>query len=664
MNEPTIEVYEVEERTFPPSEAFKSTALVTDSSLYDEAEADFEAFWARQARELVTWSKPFTKVLEWDPPYAKWFSDGQLNMSYNCLDRHVEAGRGDKIAYYFEGEPGDTKTFTYSELLDEVKKFANVLTSLGLEKGDRVAIYMPMIVELPIAMLACSRIGVVHSVIYAGFSPEAIKDRCEDADAKAVITTDAVYRRGTPFGLKDKVDDALAAGAPTVEHVIVYDRCGTEQEMVEGRDLWWHELMEDASLDCPAVPMDAEQLLYILYTSGTTAKPKGVMHTTGGYLTQIAFTHKYNFDIHPETDIYWCAADIGWVTGHSYIVYGPLTNGVTQLMYEGTPDTPREEERDGPDRANWHKGRLWDIISRYGVTQFYTAPTAIRTFMKWGDDEVEGYDLSTLRVLGTVGEPINPEAWMWYHENIGKESVPIVDTWFQTETGGHMFSPLPGVTETKPGAACNAIPGGFFELVDDAGDVVTEGGGYLTITKPWPSMLRGIWGDPERYQEAYWDQYPGRYFCGDGAKLDKDGYLWMLGRVDDVMNVSGHRISTTEVESALVEHPSVAEAAVVGASHELKGQAIVGYTILVEDAEVTEELREELRQYVATKLGPIARPEVIFLVTDLPKTRSGKIMRRLLRDIVQGQSLGDTSTLADDTVIEAIRVGAAESDEE
>ena len=664
MPEPTIEVYEVEGRTFPPSEEFKASALTCDSELYDEANADYEAFWARQARELVTWRKPFTKVLEWDLPYAKWFSDGQLNMSENCLDRHVEAGKGDKIAYYWEGEPGDTRTLTYSELLTEVKKFANVLKGLGLEKGDRVAIYMPMILELPIAMLACSRIGVAHSVIFGGFSPDAIKDRCEDADAKMVITADAGYRRGVPYALKVNVDAALADGAPTVENVIVVDRCDTKVTMANGRDHWWHELMAEASDDCPAEAMDAEQLLYLLYTSGTTAKPKGIMHTTGGYLTQVAFTHKYTFDINPDEDVYWCAADIGWVTGHSYIVYGPLTNGVTSVMYEGTPDTPVEQERVGDLCATWHNGRLWDIISRYGVTQFYTAPTAIRTFMKWGTQELEGYDLSSLRLLGTVGEPINPEAWMWYHEHIGGGALPIMDTWWQTETGGHMITPLPGCTTTKPGSACFGIPGVFPELVDDAGEVITEGGGYLTIAKPWPSMLRGIWGDPDRYMKTYWSTYPGRYFAGDGAKIDEDGYLWLLGRVDDVMNVSGHRISTTEVESALVDHPAVAEAAVVGASDATTGQGIVGYTILVGTAEASEELRQELRAHVATKLGAIARPRDVFLVSDLPKTRSGKIMRRLLRDIADDKALGDTTTLADENVVEAIRVGAASGDED
>ncbi len=659
MSESPIDVYEAEERSFPPSPEFVEGALTTDYSLHDEANADYEAFWARQARELVTWQKPFTKVLEWDLPNAKWFSDGQLNMSENCLDRHVEAGRGDKVAYYFEGESGDTATLTYSELLDEVKKFTNVLKSLGLEKGDRVAIYLPMILELPIAMLACSRIGVAHSVIFGGFSPDAVRDRCEDAGCKVVITADGGFRRGKPHGLKATVDEALSVGAPTVEHVIVFDRCGTNVEMTEGRDLWWHELMADASLDCPAEPMDAEQLLYLLYTSGTTAKPKGIMHTTAGYLTQVAFTHKYVFDIKPETDVYWCPADVAWVTGHSYVVYGPLSNGVSSVIYEGTPDTPREDERVGTERSGWHKGRVWDIISRYGVTQFYAAPTLIRTFMKWGASTLADYDLSSLRVLGSVGEPINPEAWMWYHEHVGNESLPIVDTWWQTETGGAMISPLPGVTTTKPGSACCALPGVFPEVVDDAGNPVTNGVGNLTITKPWPAMLRGIWGDPDRYQSTYWDTVPGRYFAGDGARVDDDGYLFISGRVDDVMNVSGHRISAIEIESALVDHDSVAEAAVIGANDDVSGKAIVGYTILAEDAEVTADLRQELASHVATKLGPIARPRQVYLVKDLPKTRSGKILRRLLRDIAEGDTLGDTTTLIDDTVVEAIRVGAA-----
>ena len=588
---------------------------------------------------------------------------GKLNVSYNCLDRHVEAGKGDKVAYHWEGEPGDTRTITYSGLLDEVSKFANVLKGLGLTAGDRVAIYMPMIPELAIAMLACTRIGVAHSVIFGGFSPDAIVDRCDDAQARLIITADAGYRRGAPSALKVNVDAALDAGAATIENVIVVNRCDTDVTMAEGRDHWWHDLMADASSECPPVPLDSEQLLYLLYTSGTTAKPKGIMHTTGGYLTQVAFTHKYIFDLKPDTDVYWCAADIGWVTGHSYIVYGPLANGCTSVFYEGTPDTPREQDRSGEDRSSWSKDRLWDIIERYGVTQLYTAPTAIRTFMKWGTEELAGHDLSTLRVLGTVGEPINPEAWMWYHEHIGGSSRPIVDTWWQTETGGHMITPMPGVTATKPGSACSTIPGVTAELVDDAGNVVPEGGGYLTIAKPWPAMLRGIWGDPDRYQETYWSRFPGRYFAGDGARLDADGYLWLLGRVDDVMNVSGHRISTSEIESGLVDHPSVAEAAVVGADDDTTGQAIVGYVILRGGNEASIELAEEIRQHVATRLGAIARPKAVFIVPDLPKTRSGKIMRRLLRDVAEGRDLGDTTTLADASVVDDIRSGAAESDE-
>ena len=664
MSNQAIEEFYTENRSFPPSAAFQRGALTADQSLYEEADADYEAFWARQARELLTWSQDFHTTLEWDLPYAKWFLGGELNITYNCLDRHIENGNGEKVAFHWEGEPGDTKSITYKELLDEVSKFANVLKDLGLQKSDRVAIYMPMILELPIAMLACARIGVAHSVIFGGFSPDAIIDRCEDADAKLIITADAGYRRGEPSPLKVNVDAALENGAGTVKNVVVVNRCDTPVTMVQGRDHWWHELMQEVSADCPAPPMDSEQLLYLLYTSGTTAKPKGIMHTTGGYLTQVAFTHKYVFDIHPESDVYWCAADIGWVTGHSYIVYGPLANGCTSVMYEGTPDTPRQELRGSGDRSTWSKDRLWDIIDRYGVTQLYTAPTAIRTFMKWGSEEVRKHDLTSLRVLGTVGEPINPEAWMWYHENIGGSQTPIVDTWWQTETGGNMITPLPGVTTTKPGSACFAIPGVYVEVVDDDGNKVTQGGGYLTITHPWPSMLRGIWGDPQRYLDTYWSTYEGRYFAGDGAKVDEDGYLWLLGRVDDVMNVSGHRISTAEVESALVDHPSVAEAAVVGATDETTGQAIIGYVILRGGFDSTDELREEIRAHVATKLGPIARPRAVFLVPDLPKTRSGKIMRRLLRDVAEGRDLGDTTTLADSSVVSAIQEGANESDED
>jgi acetyl-CoA synthetase len=663
MSEPTIEDYYVEERTFPPSPEFVASALLSDTSHHDEAAAGLEDFWARQARELLTWDQDFHTTLEWDLPFAKWFVGGTLNMTTNCLDRHVEAGRGDRIAYFWEGEPGDTREITYAELLDEVSRFANVLKGLGLKRDDRVAVYMPMIPELPVAMLACARIGVAHSVIFGGFSPDSIVDRCEDAEARLVITADAGYRRGEPSALKVNVDLALDAGAPSVEHVVVVNRCDTDVTMVDGRDLWWHDLMADASADCPAEPMDAEQLLYLLYTSGTTAKPKGIMHTTGGYLTQVAYTHRYVFDVRPEDDVYWCAADIGWVTGHSYIVYGPLANGCTSVMYEGTPDTPRPEFRSG-DRNSWPRDRLWDIVERYGVTQLYTAPTAIRTFMKWGTTEPSSHDLSSLRVLGTVGEPINPEAWMWYHTNIGGESCPIVDTWWQTETGGHMISPMPGVTTTKPGSACQTIPGVFAELVDDDGNPVSQGGGYLTITRPWPSMLRGIWGDPDRYVDTYWSRFEGRYFAGDGAKLDEDGYLWLLGRVDDVMNVSGHRISTTEVESALVDHPAVAEAAVVGATDETTGQAIVGYVILRGTHVASSELGEEIRGHVAIKLGPIARPKVVVLVPDLPKTRSGKIMRRLLRDVAEGRDLGDTTTLADSGVVDEIRTRATESPQE
>ena len=663
MSEPTIEDYYVEERTFPPSTDFVAAALLSDTSHHDEAAAGLEAFWARQARELLTWDQDFHTTLEWDLPFAQWFVGGTLNMTTNCLDRHVEAGRGDRIAYFWEGEPGDTREITYAELLDEVSRFANVLKTLGLKRGDRVAVYMPMIPELPVAMLACARIGVAHSVIFGGFSPDSIVDRCEDAEARLVITADAGYRRGEPSALKVNVDAALDAGAPSVEHVVVVNRCDIDVAMIDGRDLWWHDLMADASADCPAEPMDAEQLLYLLYTSGTTAKPKGIMHTTGGYLTQVAYTHRYVFDVRPEDDVYWCAADIGWVTGHSYIVYGPLANGCTSVMYEGTPDTPRPEFRSG-DRASWPRDRLWDIVERYGVTQLYTAPTAIRTFMKWGTTEPSSHDLSSLRVLGTVGEPINPEAWMWYHTNIGGGSCPIVDTWWQTETGGHMISPMPGVTTTKPGSACQTIPGVFAELVDDDGNPVSQGGGYLTITRPWPSMLRGIWGDPDRYVDTYWSRFEGRYFAGDGAKLDEDGYLWLLGRVDDVMNVSGHRISTTEVESALVDHPAVAEAAVVGATDDTTGQAIVGYVILRGTHVASSELGEEIRGHVAIKLGPIARPKVVVLVPDLPKTRSGKIMRRLLRDVAEGRDLGDTTTLADAGVVDEIRNRAAESPQE
>ncbi|MCS5681666.1 MAG: acetate--CoA ligase [Actinomycetota bacterium] len=662
MSEPTIEDYYVEDRTFPPSDQFQATAIATDRSLYEEAEADRLGFWARQARELITWFEDFETILEWDLPFAKWFVEGKLNVSYNCLDRHVEAGRGGKVAFHWEGEPGDTRTITYSQLLEEVSKFSNVLKSLGVEKGDRVCIYMPMIPELPVAMLSCARIGAPHSIVFGGFSADSLSDRIDDASAKVLITADGGYRRGDPFLLKDTADASVSATS-TIENVVVVRRTNQEIEWDPKVDHWYHDLMDAASPDCPPEQLDSEDLLYLLYTSGTTAKPKGIMHTTGGYLTQVAFTHKYIFDLQPDSDVYWCAADIGWVTGHSYIVYGPLANGATSVMYEGTPDTPRPKFREG-ERADWPKDRLWDMIQRYGVTQLYTAPTAIRTFMKWGAEEVEQHDLSSLRVLGTVGEPINPEAWMWYHKHIGGERCPIVDTWWQTETGGHMITPMPGVTTTKPGSATHAIPGVVVEVVDDGGNKIEKGGGYLTVTEPWPSMLRGIWGDPDRYKETYWSEYPGRYFAGDGAKIDDDGYLWLLGRVDDVMNVSGHRISTTEVESALVDHSSVAEAAVVGATDDTTGQAIVGYCILRGGNEPSDELREEIRQHVSTKLGAIARPKAVVLVPDLPKTRSGKIMRRLLRDVAEGRKLGDTTTLADASVVDEIRARAIEAPQE
>jgi acetyl-CoA synthetase len=650
MTEPTIADFFSEDRTFPPPAGFAEAALVRDAKVYEEAAADPEAFWARQARELLTWFDDFHTTLEWEIPFAKWFLGGTLNVSVNCLDRHVAAGLGDRVAYHWEGEPGDVRTLTYADLLAEVCRFANALRALGVQRGDRVAIYMPMIPELAIAMLACTRVGAAHSVVFGGFSPDSIIDRVNDAEAKVIITADGGFRRGAVSPLKPNVDVAVES-TPSVTAVVVVRRTENEIEMVEGRDHWWHDLVAVQPAECEPEHMGSEDLLYLLYTSGTTAKPKGIMHTTGGYLTQVAYTHKVVFDLRPETDVYWCAADIGWVTGHSYIVYGPLCNGATSVIYEGTPDTPGRD-------------RLWDIIERYGVTQLYTAPTAIRMFMKWGEQEAAKHDLSSLRLLGTVGEPINPEAWMWYHEHIGGGRCPIVDTWWQTETGAHMITPLPGITTTKPGSATFPIPGVTAELVDDEGHPVERGGGYLTLTSPWPAMLRGIWGDPERYADTYWSRFEGRYFAGDGAKIDDDGYFWLLGRVDDVMNVSGHRVSTTEVESALVDHPAVAEAAVVGATDALTGQAIVGYVILRGEAAGTEELVEEIRQHVATKIGPTARPKAVIVVPDLPKTRSGKIMRRLLRDVVEGRDLGDTTTLADASVVEAIRDRAATAPQE
>jgi acetyl-CoA synthetase len=644
---PAIEDYFVEDRTFPPPEGFKERSLAASPFLYDEADQDYQGFWAKQAAELVDWYEDWHTICEWNLPFVKWFVGGKLNVSYNCLDRHVEAGRGDKVAYHWEGEPGDTRTITYADLLAEVQKFANALKSLGVQKGDRVAIYMPMIPELPVAMLACARIGAPHSVVFGGFSPDSLVDRINDAECKVVITADGGFRRGAAAMLKPNVDAALA-DTPSVEHVVVVKRVDEPVDMVAGRDHWYAELISEADAVCPPEHMDSEDLLYLLYTSGTTAKPKGIMHTTGGYLTQVAFTHKYVFDLHPDEDTYWCAADIGWVTGHSYIVYGPLANGATSVIYEGTPDTPARD-------------RIWAIAEKYGVTILYTAPTAIRTYMKWGTQEPEKHDLSKLRLLGSVGEPINPEAWIWYHTHIGGGRCPVVDTWWQTETGAIMISPLPGATTLKPGSATFPLPGIGAEVVDDSGNAVKRGGGYLTLTRPWPSMLRGIYGDPERYKETYWSRFEGRYFAGDGCKIDDDGYFWLLGRVDDVMNVSGHRISTTEVESALVDHPKVAEAAVVGANDETTGQAIMAYVTVKGGTETNVELGEELRQHVAKKIGPTARPKTVIFTDELPKTRSGKIMRRLLRDVAEGRVLGDTTTLADPAVVEEIKRRAAES---
>ena len=639
-----IDALSYEQRKFPPSAEFKANAIVSDQSLYLEGERDLEAYWARHARELVSWAQPFTKILEWDLPYAEWFSDGTLNVSYNCLDRHVLAGRGDKVAFYWEGEPGDSRVITYAQLLDEVQRFANVLKSLGIKKGDRVNIYLPMIPEAAVAMLACARIGAAHSVVFGGFSSQSLSDRINDAEAKLLITADGGWRRGEVFPLKSQADEALKS-TKTIEHVVVVKRGNNEVAMTPGRDVWYHEAMAKADAICEAEPMEAEHLLFLLYTSGTTGKPKGIMHTTAGYLTHVTTTFKYAFDHKPETDIFWCTADVGWVTGHSYIVYGPLANCATQIMYEGVPNFPAND-------------RIWQIIEKYKATIFYTAPTAIRTYMKWGAQEPKKHDLTSLRLIGTVGEPINPEAWIWYNENIGGSRCPIIDTWWQTETGGMMITPLPGVTVTKPGSATFPLPGIGAELVDEQGNRVTSGGGYLTLTTPWPGMLRGIWGDQKRYRETYWSRFPGRYFAGDGAKLDSDGYLWLLGRVDDVMNVSGHRISTTEVESALVSHPSVAEAAVVGANDAMTGQAIIAYVTLRGGLEVDEKV---LREHVAKEIGPIAKPKMIFFTPDLPKTRSGKIMRRLLRDVAEGRNIGDTTTLADASVVSELQRRAAET---
>jgi acetyl-CoA synthetase len=648
---PDIDVLLNENRRFPPPPHFRAAAHVSSRNVYEAAERDPEGFWARMAGELE-WSRPWDEVLRWTPPHAEWFVGGTLNASVNCVDRHVRPGpasRRNKAALIFEGEPGDRRTVTYWDLYIEVNRFANVLKRLGVARGDRVAIYLPLIPEAAIAMLACARIGAAHSVVFGGFSPESLRDRINDAQCKVLVTADGGYRRGQVVPLKRNADRALEE-CPSVEHVVVVMRrpgaLGDEAfaQMREGRDHWWHRLMQQAPVRCEPEQMDAEDVLYILYTSGTTGKPKGIVHTTGGYLTGVAATTRLVFDL-KEDDVFWCTADVGWVTGHSYLVYGPLANGATCLMYEGAPDWPE-------------KNRFWDICERHGVTILYTAPTAIRAFMKWGAEYPARHDLSRLRLLGSVGEPINPEAWMWYQEHIGGGRCPIVDTWWQTETGAIVVSPLPGLTETKPGSATLPLPGFSVDVLDAKGERVPVGGGLLAIDRPWPSMLRTIWGDDARYVQTYFSKWPGRpdvYFPGDGAKRDEDGYLWILGRVDDVLNVAGHRIGTMEVESALVEHPAVAEAAVVGKVHELKGQAIAAFVTLREGQHASTALRDELRDFVAEKIGAIARPDDVLFSADLPKTRSGKIMRRLLRDIAEGRALGDTTTLADPGVVAKLK---------
>ncbi|MFC0429553.1 acetate--CoA ligase [Kutzneria buriramensis] len=636
-----------ESRSFPPSEEFAAQANAT-AALQEEADADREAFWSKQA-ERLTWATKWDQVLDWSgAPFAKWFVGGKLNVAYNCVDRHVESGHGDQVAIHWVGEPGDTRTITYDDLKREVSKTANALLSLGLTTGDRVAIYMPMVPEAIYSMLACARLGLVHSVVFGGFSAEALRSRIDDAQAKLVITTDGQYRRGNPVSLKAAVDEAVAK-TPTIGNVLVVRRTGGEVDWTDGRDLWWHDVVEGQSEEHTPEAFDSEHPLFILYTSGTTGKPKGILHTSGGYLTQASYTHYNVFDLKPDTDVYWCTADIGWVTGHSYIVYGPLSNRVTQIVYEGTPNTP-------------HEGRHWEIIQQYKVSIYYTAPTLIRTFMKWGDEIPARYDLSSLRVLGSVGEPINPEAWIWYREHIGAGKTPVVDTWWQTETGAIMVAPLPGVTVAKPGSAMGPLPGIGAKVVDDTGrEVGRGGGGYLVLDKPWPSMLRGVWGDEERFRETYWARFhdQGYYFAGDGAKYDEDGAIWLLGRVDDVMLVSGHNISTTEVESALVSHPRVAEAAVVGATDPTTTQAVVAFVILrgVKEDEDATELVKDLRDHVAKEIGAIAKPRQILVVQELPKTRSGKIMRRLLRDVAENRQIGDVTTLADSTVMDLISSG-------
>lgn len=635
-----------EERRFAPPAALAEQANVT-AEVYERARADRLGFWAEQARRL-SWQTEPTETLDWsNPPFAKWFADGRLNVAYNCVDRHVENGLGDRVAIHFEGEPGDTRSITYAELQSEVSRAANALLELGVRPGDRVAIYLPMIPEAVVSMLACARIGAPHSVVFGGFSADALATRINDADARVVITADGGFRRGKPSALKPAVDEALTRpGTENVRSVLVVRRTGQEDvAWTEGRDVWWHDLVERQSDRHTPEAFDAEHPLFILYTSGTTGKPKGILHTSGGYLTQVSYTHHAVFDLKPESDVFWCTADIGWVTGHSYIVYGPLSNGATEVLYEGTPDTP-------------HRGRWWEVVQKYGVTVLYTAPTAIRAAMKWGDDIPAGYDLSSLRILGSVGEPINPEAWVWYREHIGANRTPVVDTWWQTETGGIMISPLPGVTETKPGSAQVPVPGIAATVVDDEAREVPDGaGGYLVLTEPWPSMLRTIWGDDQRFLDTYWSRFEGRYFAGDGAKKDDDGDIWLLGRVDDVMLVSGHNISTTEVESALVSHPRVAEAAVVGATDPQTTQAICAFVILRGEGENADEaaLVEELRAHVGKQLGPIAKPKRVLPVAELPKTRSGKIMRRLLRDVAEHRTLGDVTTLTDSSVMDLIQ---------
>ncbi len=637
-----------EERVFPPSDEFVAAANAT-ADIYDRAEADWQGFWRDQALERITWFREPTVTLDdSNPPFYKWFTDGELNLSYNCLDRHLDS-QGDKIAYHWIGEPGDTRTITYRDLYEEVCRFANGLKSLGVGRGDRVAIYMGMIPELPVAMLACARIGAIHSVVFGGFSSDALADRIDDASAKLLITQDGAWRRGSIVPLKSAADAAVARTS-TIEHAVVVRRTESDITMEEGRDHWYHDVVDGQSTECEPEVMNAEDPLYILYTSGTTGRPKGIVHTQGGYLTGTTTTHHYVFDIKPD-DVYWCAADIGWVTGHSYIVYGPLANGVTGVMYEGAPNHPDFD-------------RLWSIIAEYAVTVFYTAPTAIRAFMKWGDEYPARHDLSSLRVLGTVGEPINPEAWMWYHEHIGGSNTPIVDTWWQTETGGIMITPLPGAVPTKPGSATRPFPGIEADVVDDGGNSVPlGGGGFLVIKRPWPSMLRTIYGDDERYVETYWSKFPGMYFAGDGCKRDQDGYYWLLGRVDDIMLVSGHNISTTEVESALVSHPSVAEAAVVGRKDDITGQAIAAFVTLRGGVQGDDDLLSGLRDHVASTIGPIAKPVSIVFTDDLPKTRSGKIMRRLLKDISEHRQLGDVTTLANADIVEEIAHKAAVSTE-